>query len=913
MRYLPRLALAGLLLGSLALPACRPAPLTTPTMPQLAIEGAVTPVAAATGTGQLSVAIRWPARSERSIQAIPAAANGLELIVRKGDGTEYQRLVFNRPSTQDSLVATASLTIHVASTSYQVQAFAYRETFATDSIRFTADRIIAQGTQENVAVTLNRTTPVKLTLDPDVTVAGIGGTGALGNPPQLNLYQPVPDPRGPAVWTELLRPANLAFDPIGKYLFFTEDPENSRYTEGQRVVRLSLRNGSYGTLTSLAGGMPTTVYRDVDAVTALDTVFKNPRGAVMDKRGTIYIADSGNHRIRMIYNGDRIKAFAGTGLAGDLFDARQNLPAINSSFNEPCGLGYDATMDRMFVADFGTKTVRMINLAGANSPVSYLAGGGFEASSSFIPGTDARIEFPRAVAGNDTFCYVGTAVQTGAASGSLYQINLANGQTRVIAGFGQEQAGAVGNQFRGIEGVALGPTGLLYFSDTGGNIVWRLDPTDNNSLTRIAGTGALGNSGDTAAAVDATLNKPSGLLVDGGFLYICDRGNHRVRRVNLTNGNIYHFSGLSDGSGGIYDAGANGFKGAHLGPLAIASVSTGVVLDADANRLRRYYTDGTLATLAGTGGNNRLTRGAGLNGRNLFLRSVADLTLGYPTSGQANSVYVLDSDFMQPGEMILQLQNVDQVDPTESGFFTGVGPANLATRIVAQNLETEVLTFGRVLGFPTSVGVYKTGNPTTGGRLVFARAGGAHQILEWNGNNQELSLAAAGTGTVWQGLTSWFVGRGSKGYNVDGPPQLIQLDSPRYCRFDPNGNLYFFSKNGKGADVLRKVSTGAMPQTSTVAGGGTQAIPNILSGNVVAATDADLGTIGAVDLDRRGLVYMASGTRVLRYDPVAGTMVELYAGTRNITSMAYDANDHAVYFSYQEEPKIKKTYLPGQP
>ena len=54
-------------------------------------------------------------------------------------------------------------------------------------------------------------------------------------------------------------------------------------------------------------------------------------------------------------------------------------------------------------------------------------------------------------------------------------------------------------------------------------------------ITRVAGTGTAGNSGDDGPAIDAQLNGPSWVEVtaDGGFL-IADSGNHVVRKVSNT-------------------------------------------------------------------------------------------------------------------------------------------------------------------------------------------------------------------------------------------------------------------------------------------------------------------------------------------------------------------------------------------
>jgi len=53
-------------------------------------------------------------------------------------------------------------------------------------------------------------------------------------------------------------------------------------------------------------------------------------------------------------------------------------------------------------------------------------------------------------------------------------------------------------------------------------------------ITRVAGTGTAGNSGDDGTATAAELNGPFGVAVtaDGGFL-IADTGNNEVRKVVL--------------------------------------------------------------------------------------------------------------------------------------------------------------------------------------------------------------------------------------------------------------------------------------------------------------------------------------------------------------------------------------------
>ncbi len=82
----------------------------------------------------------------------------------------------------------------------------------------------------------------------------------------------------------------------------------------------------------------------------------------------------------------------------------------------------------------------------------------------------------------------------------------------------------------------FGPFGVAVTADGGfliaeqGNVVRNVSPA--GVITRVAGTGTAGNSGDDGPATDAELNGPADVAVtaDGGFL-ITDRNNHVVRKV----------------------------------------------------------------------------------------------------------------------------------------------------------------------------------------------------------------------------------------------------------------------------------------------------------------------------------------------------------------------------------------------
>jgi DNA-binding beta-propeller fold protein YncE len=79
-------------------------------------------------------------------------------------------------------------------------------------------------------------------------------------------------------------------------------------------------------------------------------------------------------------------------------------------------------------------------------------------------------------------------------------------------------------------GVAVTADGGFLIADADNHVVRAVSPA--GVITRVAGTGTAGNSGDDGPATDARLNAPCGVAVtaDGGFL-IADTGNHEVRKV----------------------------------------------------------------------------------------------------------------------------------------------------------------------------------------------------------------------------------------------------------------------------------------------------------------------------------------------------------------------------------------------
>lgn len=140
-------------------------------------------------------------------------------------------------------------------------------------------------------------------------------------------------------------------------------------------------------------------------------------------------------------------------------------------------------------------------------------------------------------------------------------------------------------------------TGNLYFVSL--NCVFRVDA--KGTLTRLAGTGAGGYSGDGGPAVNAKLFAPGGIAVDGaGNLYIGDTTNARIRRISPA-GIITTVAG--NGTAGFSGDGGPAVKAQLLNPVGVAVDGAGnlYIVDAGNHRIRKVSSGGIITTIAGNG------------------------------------------------------------------------------------------------------------------------------------------------------------------------------------------------------------------------------------------------------------------------------------------------------------------------
>lgn len=151
--------------------------------------------------------------------------------------------------------------------------------------------------------------------------------------------------------------------------------------------------------------------------------------------------------------------------------------------------------------------------------------------------------------------------------------------------------------------VVIGPDGFLYFSDYGTNRVFKYDFRSKQS-TVVAGTGMKGHAGDGGPATQAQIAAPHEVRFDSkGNLYIDERDNHTVRKIDVKTGIITTVAGTPRKNGYAGDGGP--------ATQALLNQPHGIVLDRSDNlyicdplnnRLRRVDArTGIITTFAGNG------------------------------------------------------------------------------------------------------------------------------------------------------------------------------------------------------------------------------------------------------------------------------------------------------------------------
>ena len=422
---------------------------------------------------------------------------------------------------------------------------------------------------------------------------------------------------------------------------------------------------------------------------------------------------------------------------------------------------------------------------------------------------------------------------------SVFKVDPTGILTRIAgsgrAGNSGDGGPATSAQLQDPDGIAIDPAGNIYVADRAAQVIRKISAS--GVISTLAGSGTAGFFGDGGQAVKAQLNNPSGLAVDqAGNLYVADSGNNCVRVISAS-GTIGTFAGNSSLGPAYGGDGGPAADAALNGPTGVAVDASGNLYIADTynNRVRKVAPDGTITTAAGTGT-------PGFSGNN---QPVATSALFLPTAvavDTSGNLYVADL-----GNSLIRMVASGNVK-TVAGNPTGVPPSDGLTAVSVR------------LSGPTGVAV------DPGGNVFFAE-----------GSIGSGSGLAGGVFRIWKvtadGLFFAWAGNGQNSFSGDGgPASVAQTNAPSGVALDSSGNLYV-------ADYLnhrvRKITPAGL--ITTIAGTGVAGF----SGDGGPAVNAQLNGPLGVAADAFGNVFIAdSGNNRIREVLADGT-IGTYAGNGN--------------------------------
>ncbi len=333
-----------------------------------------------------------------------------------------------------------------------------------------------------------------------------------------------------ATTTQLALPAGIAFDATGN-LYIADLNDN--------IIR---RVDVAGIITTVAGDGDQGFAGDGGAPT--DAQLDSPAGVAVDASGNLFIADTHNQRIRRVAGGN-ITTIAGTGVAGFSGDGGA---AASAMLNQPTALavGPDGSL---YVADTDNHRIRKIVFGSNSTTITTVAGNG----EQFFSGDGAAATLAGLDSPNGVAVDAAGSIYIGDTHNQRVRVIDAAGLISTLAGNGNKTysgdgAAAIDASLARPRGLSVDAIGNIYVADSDNNRIRLIAKT--GIIATLAGNGSQGFTGDGGSAVNATLDTPRATAVAAtGVVALSDTNNQRVREVSA-DGSINTIAGLSPTAGG---------------------------------------------------------------------------------------------------------------------------------------------------------------------------------------------------------------------------------------------------------------------------------------------------------------------------------------------------------------------------
>ena len=584
-------------------------------------------------------------------------------------------------------------------------------------------------------------------------------------------------------------------------------------TENHKIRKITPE----GVVTTLAGGGAAGA---TDSTSNIAT-FNNPNGVAIDAAGNVYVADTGNHKIRKITPAGVVTTGAGSGSAGAT-DGTGNA----ATFYNPTGVAVDAA-GNVFVADSYNHKIRKINAAGV---VTTWTGSGSAGATDGI-GTAASFYFPMGV--------------TVDATGNLYVADNGNHKIRKItpagvvttwAGSGiQGATDSTSNiaTFNNPNGVAIDAAGNVYVADTGNHKIRKITPA--RVVSTLAGSGSYDDIDGTGTA--ASFRNPLGVAVDAsGHVYAADWSNHKIRKITAA-GVVTTLAGSST-EGGVD---SKGTAASFWYPIDVAVDGSGDVYVTDIRnyKIRKVNAVGVVTTLAGRGsyGNSdgigtaasfdNLSGVAVDAAGNVYvvdLNRIRKITAAGVVTTLAGNGIGITASFKYPSDVAVDIAGNVYVADSGNHQIKKISSEGVVTTLAGNGNQGSSDDIGTAASFnyPSGVAIDAIGNV----------------YVSDKNNNKIRKISASGVVTTLAGI-------GIQGA-TDGIGTAASFWSPLGISIDASGNVYV---TDQGNHKIRKISPSGV--VTTLAGIGT---PGATDG---IGTSASFSYPSGVAVDATGNVYVA--------------------------------------------------------